>query len=129
MWLWMIAAPASMQASASAAISGGSTGTWGFVTFDVTPLIAHSMMTGSIELSFRDAQTFRTELTTVGRHSPSGLSAEKCPHQVTDNDRRTSSGIFLRWARFFCNLLRGGHAGVCPKSKSSAHGHRKSPCL
>ena len=47
MWLWMIAAPASMQASASAAISAGSIGTCGFVAFDVAPLIAHSMMTGA----------------------------------------------------------------------------------
>jgi hypothetical protein len=37
-----------MQARASAVISGGSTGTWGLVAFDVTPLMAHSMMTGLI---------------------------------------------------------------------------------
>ena len=39
-------APASRQARASAAISEGSTGTWGFVAFEVTPFMAHSMTTG-----------------------------------------------------------------------------------
>src|ERR1041385_5878042 len=42
----MIAAPAAMHASASAAISAGWIGTFGFLVFGVTPLIAHSMMTG-----------------------------------------------------------------------------------
>src|SRR5438477_249569 len=42
----MIAAPAAMHASASAAISAGWIGTFGFLLFGVTPLIAHSMMAG-----------------------------------------------------------------------------------
>ena len=46
MWLWTIAAPASMHARASAAISSGSTGTCGLRAFEVMPLIAASMMTG-----------------------------------------------------------------------------------
>src|SRR5690349_8461248 len=64
MWLWMIAAPASMQARASAAISEGSTGTCGLVAFDVTPLTAHSMMTGSIGNPFvtHDRRTSRRVL-------------------------------------------------------------------
>ena len=47
MWLWMMAAPASRQASASAAISSGVRGTFGFRSLVVAPLIAASMITGS----------------------------------------------------------------------------------
>src|SRR5579864_1300644 len=46
MWLWMIAAPASMHASASAAISSGVIGTLGLRALVVTPLMAASMITG-----------------------------------------------------------------------------------
>ena len=46
MWLWMMAAPCSMQAKASAAISSGVRGTWGLRSLLVTPLIAASMITG-----------------------------------------------------------------------------------
>src|SRR5215203_4535580 len=50
MWLWTIAAPASMHASASVAISVGSTGTFGLAAFAVVPLIAHSMITSSTDI-------------------------------------------------------------------------------
>jgi hypothetical protein len=40
------AAPAAMQARASAAISAGSMGTFGLCCFDFTPLTATSMITG-----------------------------------------------------------------------------------
>src|SRR5262245_18044835 len=46
MWLWTTAAAASRHASASAAISSGETGMWGFRRLSVTPLIAASMTTG-----------------------------------------------------------------------------------
>src|ERR1700733_12502605 len=46
MWLWIMEAPASRHASASAAISDGSMGTEGLVAFEVVPFMAHSMMTG-----------------------------------------------------------------------------------
>jgi hypothetical protein len=44
----MTAAPAAKQARASAAISSGSFGTCGLVSFVVTPLIAASMITGPL---------------------------------------------------------------------------------
>jgi len=46
MWLCTMAAPPSMQAIATSAISAGSTGTFGLSRFDFTPLIATSMITG-----------------------------------------------------------------------------------
>jgi hypothetical protein len=48
MWLWTIAAPAATQRSASAAIAAGASGTWGFRSAVVAPLIAASMMTGVV---------------------------------------------------------------------------------
>ena len=53
MWLWMTAAPASMAARASAAISSGVRGTLGLRSLGVAPLMAASMITGAADMKAR----------------------------------------------------------------------------
>src|SRR5687767_3241896 len=63
MWLCTIAAPACRHASASAAISAGSTGTFGLRFLFVTPLIAASMITGSAMAATVASRPMRIDLT------------------------------------------------------------------
>src|SRR6476469_5381688 len=79
MWLWIIAAPASIQARASAVISDGSTGTWGLVAFDVTPLMAHSMMTGLMQQSSTRERG--------GESEPAGRQRARCARWNGGPDR------------------------------------------
>src|SRR3954471_19298829 len=81
---WMIDAPASMHASASAAISSGVIVTFGFLSFFVAPLMAASITTGTTIARPYDGsvRASRESLQATGLRVPVGRDLRRLPFRV-----------------------------------------------
>src|SRR3954462_14399242 len=86
----MIEAPASMHASASAAISSGVIGTFGFLSFFVAPLMAASTMTGTTIARPYDGsvRASRESLQATRLRVPVGRDLRRLPFRLRLRARR-----------------------------------------